>query len=177
MPIFKLKNKKPVIDKSVYIAYDANIIGDVSISKDSSVWFKTTIRGDSDVVRIGEKTNIQDLSMLHTDKNYPLIIGNEVTIGHLCIVHGCTIEDNCLIGMGATVMNGSKIGHGSIIAAGAVVLENTDIPPFSLVTGVPAKIKTTMDKDVIKKINLPVEIYYNRAKLYNDSSVFERIDI
>ena len=175
MPIFQLENKKPIIDKSVYIAYDANVIGDVKIGKGSSIWFKTTVRGDVDAISIGEKTNVQDLSMLHVDKDCPLTIGNEVTIGHLCIVHGCTIEDNCLIGMGATVMNGVKVGRGSIIAAGAVVLENTIIPPFSLVVGVPAKIKATLDESVLEKTNAPVKIYYDRAKEYNNPNILKQI--
>lgn len=168
MPVYKLEEHQPVIDPSVYIAPTATVIGKVTIGQKSSVWFNTIIRGDIDTITIGTETNIQDLSMLHVDAGEPLKIGNRVTIGHRCILHGCDIGDNCLIGMGATVMNGAVIGKGSIIAAGSVVLENTEVPPFSLVAGIPGKVKRTLDESVIETIDKPTDIYVARSVDYMD---------
>ncbi|CAN2041641.1 putative carbonic anhydrase [Candidatus Magnetomoraceae bacterium gMMP-15] len=175
MPLFKLEDLEPKIDSTVYIAYNATIIGNVSIGKNSSIWFNCVIRADVDSIFIGENTNIQDFTMCHEDPGKPLKIGNGVTIGHQCVIHGCTIEDNCLIGMGAIIMNGAEIGYGSIVAAGAVVLENTKIPAFSLVTGVPGKIKTTLDKNSLEFIKGPAESYVNRARDYKSSDKFSVI--
>lgn len=166
MPIYSFDNKTPTLHSSVYVASNATIIGDIRIGKDSSVWFNCVIRGDCDAVIIGERTNIQDLTMCHEDYDRPLCIGNGVTIGHKCVIHGCDIEDNCLIGMGAVVMNGARVGRGSIVAAGSVVLENTIIPPFSLVTGIPGKIKATLPEDVLERIKMPADNYAQRAVDY-----------
>ena len=141
MTLYVYKNTRPEIHQTVFIAPTTQIIGNVCIGKHSSVWFQTVVRGDLERITIGERTNIQDLTMCHADADVPLTIGDGVTIGHRCVVHGCTIQDNCLIGMGAIVMNGAVVGTGSVIAAGAVVLENTIIPPYSLVTGSPGKVK------------------------------------
>jgi len=132
---------EPTIQETVFIADGAVILGDVHIGKDSSVWFNVVIRGDVHEIRIGERTNIQDLSMLHVTYNkHPLHIGDGVTIGHCAMLHGCTIEDYALIGMNATILDGAVIGHHSMIAAGAVVREGFVVPPGTLVAGVPAKI-------------------------------------
>ncbi|MGK0289319.1 MAG: carbonic anhydrase/acetyltransferase-like protein (isoleucine patch superfamily) [bacterium] len=162
----------PQIDNSVFCAPSADIIGRVSIGKNSSVWFNTVIRGDTDPITIGNDTNIQDLSMCHADPNQPLIIGNQVTVGHRCILHGCTIEDLCLIGMGAIIMNGAKIGKGSIVGAGAVVLENTIIPPYSLVTGSPAKVKKTYEESIVEIIAASAQTYVDRGNSYRNSPSF-----
>jgi carbonic anhydrase/acetyltransferase-like protein (isoleucine patch superfamily) len=169
MAIYRIENTEPMIDPSVFVAPTATIIGNVTIGKNASVWFNTVIRGDSDAVAVGEASNIQDLSMLHVDPGKPVAIGNGVTIGHRCIVHGCIIEDHCLIGMGAIIMNGAVIGHGSIVAAGSVVLEETRIPPFSLVTGIPGKLKRTFDEAVLERIKNSERIYVERAGLYKSS--------
>jgi len=166
MAIYQIDNWKPVIDSTAYVAPSAEIIGQVRIEKNTSIWFNTVIRGDTDLITIGEESNIQDLSVCHTDPGLPLTIGKKVTIGHRCIIHGCTIENNCLIGMGAIIMNGAKIGHGSIIAAGSVVLENSDIPPFSMVAGIPGRIKKTMDENIVDVINLPADVYKERGQDY-----------
>ena len=176
MPVYKLDNITPKIDPSAYIAENATIIGNVSIEKNSSVWFNCVLRGDSDKISIGQKTNIQDLTICHCDPGAPLIIGNRVTVGHRSIIHGCFIEDYCLIGMGAIVMNHAKIGRGSIIAAGAVILENTEIPPYSLVVGTPGKVKKTFDKDVIDRNNKIALSYYEKSKNYLKSNTLIRID-
>ncbi|WP_291346199.1 gamma carbonic anhydrase family protein [Desulfobacula sp.] len=151
MTLYTYKNNQPELHPTVYVAPTAQIIGNVHIGKKSSIWFQTVIRGDFDKISVGERTNIQDLCMCHADENIPLKIGNGVTIGHRCVIHGCTIEDECLIGMGAVVMNHSVIGKGSIVAAGTVVLEKTIIPPYSLVTGSPGKIKKHMK--IMRQLN------------------------
>lgn len=134
----------PKIDKKTYIADGAQIIGAVTMEEYCSVWYNTVVRGDVNSIKIGKYTNIQDNSVVHVADDYPTIIGDYVTVGHGAIIHGCKIEDHCLIGMGAILMDGSIIGRGSIIAAGALVKENQIIPPFSMVVGVPAKIIKTI---------------------------------
>ncbi|MBN1931282.1 MAG: gamma carbonic anhydrase family protein [Desulfobacterales bacterium] len=166
MTFFKFENSQPICHATTYIAPTASIIGNVVIGEYSSVWFNCVIRGDAESITIGNRSNIQDITVLHADPGLPITIGNQVTIGHRCIIHGCTIEDNCIIGMGAVVMNGSSIGCGSIIAAGSVILENTTVPPFSLFAGIPGKIKQTFNKDVMDKINYSAEDYVKRANLY-----------
>ena len=143
MAIYSLKDRTPQVDASAFVAPTATLIGKVTVGAESSVWFNSVLRGDDDKIVIGCRTNIQDLTMCHTDIEKPLHIGNGVTVGHRCVLHGCTIEDDCLIGMGAIVMNGAVVGRGTIIAAGALVLEKMVIPPYSLVTGVPGEIKKT----------------------------------
>lgn len=130
----------PVCHGSVFVAEGAMVIGDVEIGEDSSVWYHTVIRGDIHRIRIGERTNVQDNSTLHVTRRDPLTVGNEVTIGHGAVVHGCTVEDLCLIGIGAVVLDGAVIGRGSVIGAGAVVPPGTAVPPHSLVLGVPGKV-------------------------------------
>jgi carbonic anhydrase/acetyltransferase-like protein (isoleucine patch superfamily) len=129
-----------MIDPTAYIAHGAVVLGDVHIGRDSSIWYHTVLRGDTDRITIGEETNVQDLSMIHADPGVPCSVGNRVTVGHRVILHGCSIEDDCLIGMGAVLLNGVRIGRGSVVGAGAVVLERTDVPPGSLVLGFPAKV-------------------------------------
>lgn len=166
MSIYSFNNQTPSIDNRAYIAPNATIIGNVTIGEKSSIWFNCVLRADFDAIVIGKNSNIQDMTMCHEDFGKPLTIGDGVTIGHKCVVHGCTIEDNCLIGMGSIVMNGAKIGRGSIVAAGTVILENTEIPPFSLVTGIPGKIKRQFDESVLELIKLPEDIYSQRAQEY-----------
>jgi carbonic anhydrase/acetyltransferase-like protein (isoleucine patch superfamily) len=175
MPIYRLNNIDPDIHPSVYISPTSTVIGDVVIGEASSIWFNTVLRGDTEAIQIGQHTNIQDLSMCHADPGKPLCIGNHVTIGHRCVIHGCTIEDNCLIGMGAIVMNGAKIGSYSIVAAGAVVLEETVIPPHSLVAGIPARVKRTLDEDAKALIRDPAQVYENRGRLYRSAEAFKQI--
>jgi carbonic anhydrase/acetyltransferase-like protein (isoleucine patch superfamily) len=139
------RGKHPEIAASAYIDPAAVLIGDVVIGADSSVWPCTVIRGDVNYIRIGARTNIQDASVLHVMRDeYPLILGDDVTVGHSVTLHGCTIAQRCLIGMGSIILNGVTIGEGSIIAAGTLILERTEIPPNSLVVGHPSKIKRTL---------------------------------
>lgn len=130
----------PNLDSKTFVADGAKIIGDVTMKEFSSVWFNAVVRGDVNRIEIGRYSNIQDNSVVHVGDDFPTIIGDFVTVGHNAILHGCTVEDHCLIGMGATVLNGAVVGKGSIVAAGALVREKQVIPPHSLVVGVPGKV-------------------------------------
>ena len=139
----------PQIPSSCYIDLSAQILGDVVLGERSSVWMNTVLRGDVNSIRVGSCSNVQDCSVLHGQRNlYPVIVGDWVTIGHNATVHGCQVGDNCVIGMGARVLNDSRIGEGCIIAAGSVVPENTVVPPRTLWAGVPARLRRELtDKD------------------------------
>jgi carbonic anhydrase/acetyltransferase-like protein (isoleucine patch superfamily) len=137
----------PTLDEKIFIADGAKVIGAVTMKEFSSLWFNVVARGDVNRIEIGRYTNVQDNSVVHVADTHPTLIGDYVTVGHNAIIHGCTIEDHCLIGMGAVVLNGAVVGKGSIIAAGAVVKEKQVIPPHSLVVGVPAKIVKSVSED------------------------------
>ena len=151
-------NRENIAD-DVFIADNATVLGEVAIGERSSVWFGAVIRGDTDVIRIGTETNVQDLSCIHVDSGFPCSIGNRVTIGHAAIVHGATIEDDVLIGMRAVVMNGAVIGKGSLVAAGAIVTEGTQVPENSLVLGVPGKVVRPTTEDDRHKIAQAAQHY------------------
>ncbi len=131
----------PVIDERAFVAAGAVIVGDVRLAAGSSVWYNAVLRAEAEPIVLGEDANLQDSVVCHVDAGYPLTIGRGVSVGHGAVLHGCTIEDECLIGMNATVLNGAVIGAGSLVAAGAVVLEGTVVPPGSLVAGVPGKVR------------------------------------
>jgi carbonic anhydrase/acetyltransferase-like protein (isoleucine patch superfamily) len=137
--ILKYAGREPRIAPSAYIAESADVIGDVEIGENSSVWFQTVLRGDIELIRIGKNSNVQDGSVVHTVEGAPSILGDGVTVGHRAVIHGATIGSHCLIGMGAVVLSFARVGEGSIIAAGTLVRENADIPPHSLYVGVPAR--------------------------------------
>lgn len=157
----------PKIPKSCFIEETAVVIGDVVMGEECSVWFHAVIRGDVNYIRIGDRTNVQDLSMLHvTHDIHPLVIGSEVTIGHHVVLHGCTIQDRVLVGMGAIVMDGAVIGEGSIVGAGALVTEGTIVPPKSLILGSPAKVKRPVTDKELAWIKESAENYVRYARLY-----------
>ena len=161
------KETFPTIDETAFIEDSAIIVGDVVIGKLSSVWFNTVIRGDVHYIRIGDRTNIQDLCMLHVTKElYSLNIGNDVTGGHSVVLHGCEIGDRCLIGMGAIIMDGVKIAQDCIIAAGALVPEGTIVPSKSLMMGSPAKPKRALTFDELKWIKTSSSNYISYEKDY-----------
>jgi carbonic anhydrase/acetyltransferase-like protein (isoleucine patch superfamily) len=162
-PIFRAEQVHP----SAFIAEGAVVVGDVTIGEDSSVWFNVVMRGDVDAIRIGDRTNVQDGTVLHADEGLPCEIGNDVTIGHNAIVHGCTIEDNVLIGMGSVVMNGAVIGSGSIVGVGAVVTEGTIVPPKSLVLGLPAKVIREVSEKDVERIKHAAAHYVENARRYS----------
>ena len=149
------QGKLPVIAPGCYIDPSAQIIGDVVLGEQASVWMNAVVRGDVNSIRIGAKSNVQDCAVLHGMRNlYQVIVGEMVTIGHNATVHGCVLEDAVLVGIGATILNDARIGEGSIIAAGAVIPEHTIIPPRSLVAGVPGKVRRTLgdaDRELILK--------------------------
>jgi carbonic anhydrase/acetyltransferase-like protein (isoleucine patch superfamily) len=149
------KSVRPVVDPSAYVDESAQVVGDVEIGAESSVWMNVVIRGDVHQIRIGRRTNVQDLTMVHVMRGtHPTAIGDEVTIGHSVVVHGCTIEDRCLIGMGAILLNGCHIGRESIVAAGTLVPEGVTIPPGSLVMGMPGHVHRVLTdlerKDIVR---------------------------
>lgn len=144
--ILALGETAPTIADDVYLAPNCAVVGEVRIGAGSSVWFNATIRGDVAPITIGERTSVQDGAVLHVDHGTPCIIGNDVTIGHGAIVHGATVGDGVTIGMGAIVLSRSRVGAGSFVAAGAVVLEGTEVPPETLVAGVPAREKRQLDE-------------------------------
>lgn len=149
--ILPVKGTMPQIPEDCYVAPNATIVGDVSMGRECSIWFNAVVRGDVNTILMGNKVNIQDGACIHcTYQKTKTLIGNNVSIGHHAIVHGCTIEDNVLIGMGAIVMDNAFIGANSIIAAGAVVLENTEVPPGSIYAGVPAKKVKDISQELLK---------------------------
>ena len=147
--VFEYKGINPVISPAAFVAPTASVIGDVKIGDDVSVWYGAVIRGDESPIIIGEGSNVQDNAVLHCDLESTMVIGKNVTIGHGAIIHGATIGDNVLIGMGAIVLNGARIGENCIVGAGAVVKENADVPANSMLVGVPAKIIRTLDDAAI----------------------------
>ena len=157
----------PKIPASCYIDPSAQILGDVELGERSSVWMNAVLRGDVNSIRVGSNSNVQDCSVLHGQRNlYPVIVGDWVTIGHNATVHGCVIEDACLIGIGATILNNARIGEGSIVAAGAVIPENTIIPPRSLVAGVPGKVRRDLTSDDREEILQYARNYLDYVKIY-----------
>ena len=162
----------PRIASSAWVDPAATVIGDVTIGERSSVWPNATLRGDVHKITIGDETNIQDGSVLHVEEHlFDLTIGNRVTVGHQVCLHGCVVEDDCLIGIGAIVLNGAKIGHGSVIAAGALVPEGMEIPPFSLAMGVPAKVRRSVSPEEQERFRVNAQHYVElREKYLNDSS-------
>jgi carbonic anhydrase/acetyltransferase-like protein (isoleucine patch superfamily) len=165
------KGKRPTIASSAYIDAASVIIGDVVIGEDSSVWPLCVVRGDVNYIRIGARTNIQDGSILHVMKEeYPLILGDDITVGHSVTLHGCTIESRCLIGMRATILNGVVVGEGSIVAAGTLLTERTIIPPRSLVVGSPGKVKRTLTVIDQATIDRYAERYVEYKNIYREES-------
>ncbi len=168
--IFPYMGKLPKIAGGVFLAPGAKVIGDVEIGLDSSVWYNTVIRGDVHYIRIGSMTNVQDCSMLHvTNGRFPLNIGDKVTIGHSVTLHGCTVNDLCLIGMGAIILDGAVIEEKAIVAAGAVVKPNFVVPSGSLVAGVPAKIIRRLNEQEILDLEKSAERYKKYTEITLDS--------
>ncbi len=166
----------PTIPSSVFIAPSADVIGDVEIGEESSVWFGVVIRGDVNFVRVGARTNIQDLSVLHVTRlTHPLIIGNEVTVGHHVTLHGCTVKDRVLIGMGAVILDGAMVGADSIVGAGALVTQGMEVPSGSLVLGHPAKIKRPLKDEELSFLSKSAQNYVDLAKLYLKSRPSKRV--
>lgn len=163
MTIYALADITPQIDPTAWVAPDANVIGDVVLAEKSSVWFGCTLRGDTETITIGVGSNVQENCVLHSDFGYPLTVGKNCTIGHKVMLHGCTIDDNSLVGMGATILNGAKIGKNCLIGAGALITENKVIPDGSLVMGAPGKVVRTLDEAAIQALTTSAEHYQQNA--------------
>ena len=155
-----------LVDASVFIAPGAVVLGDVTVGPRSSIWFGAVVRGDTESIRIGSETNVQDLCVLHADEGFPCVLGNRVTLGHAAIVHGAMIEDDALIGMRAVVMNGATIGAGSIVGVGTVVTEGTEVPPGSLVLGTPGRVKRPVTEQDRRRIVHAAGHYVAAARRY-----------
>ena len=167
--ILPFQGKYPRIDETAFVAESAYIIGDVEIGENSSVWFGTVIRGDTHRIRIGNRTNIQDNSVIHaTEALYPTIIEDDVVVGHGVALHGCTLKRGCLIGIGAIVLDNTVVGEGAIVGAGSVVTEGTVIPAGTLAMGVPAKVKRKLNQKEIADILWRAGKYVELAKIYKN---------
>ena len=158
--------RTPTLDATSFIATGARVIGGVTLGPGASVWYNAVLRADGDTITVGARSNLQDNVSVHVDAGKPVVIGEDVSVGHNAVVHGCTVEDDVLIGMHATVMNGAVIGTGSIIAAGALVTEGTVIPEHSLVAGVPGKVRRETTEDERHGIARNAETYAKRIELY-----------
>ena len=157
----------PIVPASCYVDESAQLLGDVTLGEQASVWMNAVLRGDVHSIRVGARSNVQDNAVLHGQRGvWPVIVGEGVTIGHGAIVHGCVVEDNVLIGMGAVILNGARIGAGSIVAAGAVIPEQTQIPPRSLVAGVPGKIRRQLDDQDLDMIRMYAQNYLDYTAIY-----------
>ena len=168
MTLYALDGIAPEIAEDTWIAPDANLIGRVIVEEGASVWFCATLRGDNEPITLGAGSNIQENCVLHTDMGYPLTIGAGCTIGHKVMLHGCTIGDNSLIGMGATVLNGAKIGKNCLIGAGALITEGKEIPDGSLVMGVPGKVVRELDAAAIEGLRKSARGYQANMRRFRD---------
>lgn len=160
----------PRIDDTALVATGAVVVGRVTIGAQASVWYNCVLRAEWDDIRLGDRSNLQDGVLCHVDAGYPLTIGSGVSVGHGAILHGCTVEDDVLIGMGARVLNGAVIGTGSLVAAGAVVLEGTVVPPGSLVAGVPGKVRRELSDEEKERIQLNAAVYLRHSEEHQTPS-------
>ncbi len=161
----------PQIAESAYVDSSAQVIGDVHVGERSSIWLNVSIRGDVNYIRIGNETSIQDNTVLHVERDiYPCLIGNRVTVGHRAVLHGCVIEDNVLIGIGAVVLNGARVGAGAVIAAGALVPERMEVPPNALVMGTPGKVKRDVTPEERARFAQNCQNYVNLTVIYKEES-------
>lgn len=165
---YALGELEPEVHDTAFVHPEATLIGEVYLGRDCSVWPSATLRGDSNAVAVGNRSNVQDNAVLHVSSEHRLEVGKGVTIGHSATVHGCTVDDDVLIGMGATVLSGAEIGEGSIVAAGTVVPEDESIPPESVVMGVPAELKREADGEDLQFIKENAREYVNKAEKYGE---------
>lgn len=159
----------PAVDPSAFVAPGAVVVGDVTVGAGASVWYGAVLRGDAGPITVGAGTNLQDNCSLHADPGFPLVVGERISVGHNAVLHGCTVEDDVLVGMNSTVLNGARIGAGSLIAAGAVVTQGTVVPPGSLVAGVPAKVRRELTEDEKAGIKANGEGYLLLAEAHREA--------
>lgn len=169
--VVALGDTAPTLSESSWLAPTATTIGDVTVGENASLWYGTVARGDMAPIVVGAGTNIQDNVTLHADPGFPLTIGTNVSVGHNAVLHGCTIGDDSLIGMGAVVLNGARLGANTLVAAGAVVLEGTDVPARSLVAGVPAKVRRPLTDDEVAHLTANAQVYRALAAHHRTATV------
>ncbi|MEW9673426.1 gamma carbonic anhydrase family protein [Ammoniphilus sp. 3BR4] len=174
---YSYKNRFPQIDETAYIAPGSKIIGDVTIGKESSVWFNCVLRGDNDSIKIGNNVNIQDGSICHADKNFPLSVANDVSVGHNVILHGCTVGQGALIGMGSIILNNAEIGEYALVGAGSLIPEGKKIPPRTLVMGSPAKVVRELTDRDLENLNMTTQGYLNHCQQYKEEMVKDKKEI
>jgi len=167
-PLYPFAGNTPAVHDSAFVAPTASIIGNATLAQDSSAFYGVSVRADTAAISVGAGSNLQDNVVLHADPGFPCTVGEGVSVGHAAVVHGCTVEDDCLIGMGATVLNGAVIGAGSLVAAGAVVLEGTVVPPRSLVAGVPAKVRRELTDEEFDGVRANTTRYVELAAKHRD---------
>ncbi|MCG6909503.1 MAG: gamma carbonic anhydrase family protein [Deltaproteobacteria bacterium] len=167
------KGDAPVIHESAFIAATAVVIGRVAVCEQASVWYGTVVRGDIEPITIGEGTNIQDNCTLHTDTGFPLVIGRNVSVGHNAVVHGCTVEEDCLIGIGAVLLNGAHVKKGCVVAAGSVVRQGQVVGPYEMVAGCPAVVKKKLDRETLRPFLKPAADYLQHAAGHRDIRVIK----
>jgi carbonic anhydrase/acetyltransferase-like protein (isoleucine patch superfamily) len=167
--IAAVSGREPAVDPKAYVAPTAVVVGDVTVGADASVWYHAVLRGDCEAISLGAGSNVQDNCTVHSDPGFPVVIGERVTVGHNAVVHGCTVGDDVLVGMGATVLNGAVIGAGSLIAAQALVPQGMEVPPGSLVAGLPAKVKRPLTDEERAHIRLNGEGYVALAQAHRES--------
>lgn len=167
-PLYPFGGNSPAVHESAFVAPSASIIGNATLAENSSAFYGVSVRADTAAITVGAGSNLQDNVVLHADPGFPCTVGERVSVGHAAVVHGCTVEDDCLIGMGATVLNGAVIGAGSLVAAGAVVLEGTVVPPRSLVAGVPAKVRRGLTEEEFDGVRDNAARYVELAAKHRD---------
>ncbi|MEU9667564.1 gamma carbonic anhydrase family protein [Streptomyces bobili] len=166
--IVGIGGREPKVDEEAFVAPTASVIGDVTLAAGASVWYGAVLRGDVERISVGAQSNIQDNCTLHADPGFPLTVGERVSVGHNAVVHGASVGDDCLIGMGATVLNGAVIGAGSLVAAQALVPQGMEVPPGSLVAGVPAKIRRELTEEERQGVTLNGTLYADLAKAHGE---------
>lgn len=166
MAIYELDGIAPRIDESAWVADSAQVMGNVELAEGASIWFGAIVRGDTEEIRIGRNSNIQDGSVLHTDHEKPLSIGDDVTVGHKVMLHGCTIGDGSLIGIGAVVLNGAKIGKGCLVGAGSLVTEGKEFPDGSMIVGSPARVVKQLTPEQLGHLRLSAQHYVENARRF-----------
>jgi carbonic anhydrase/acetyltransferase-like protein (isoleucine patch superfamily) len=164
-----VRGRSPVVDATAFLAPTSVVVGDVAIGAGAGVWYHAVLRGDSESITVGAHSNIQDNCTLHADPGFPLVVGERVSVGHNAVLHGCAVEDEVLVGMGATVLNGARIGAGSLIAAAALVPQGMQVPPGSLVAGVPARVRRALTDEEREGIRLNAAVYRDLADAHHEA--------